>query len=182
MWSKTVAYLEIWQGGGHITGVWGPEVLQLGPEAELLWGSGVNLVWNLEGRGSGSTKFRFFQANFREISIFFRQFHKKIRFFQAIFKKFWFFQANFWKISIFSGKFVTNFGFSRQIFEKFRFFQANFKKFPFSQGNFWKIWFFQAILKKIDFPGKNCSFTATFGQLFYFSSKVTTFEHTSCTW
>jgi len=33
-----VAYLEIGQGGGHIKEVRGTEVLQLGPEAELLWG------------------------------------------------------------------------------------------------------------------------------------------------
>jgi len=32
-----VEYLEIGQGGGHIIGVWGTEVLHLGPEAELLW-------------------------------------------------------------------------------------------------------------------------------------------------
>ena len=32
--------------------------------------SGVNLVWNLRGRKSGSTKCRFFKANFRTISIF----------------------------------------------------------------------------------------------------------------
>ena len=32
--------------------------------------SGVNLVWNLGGRGSGSKIFRFFQANFRKNSIF----------------------------------------------------------------------------------------------------------------
>jgi len=50
------------------------------------------------GRGSGSTKFSFFQANFREISIF---------------------QAISQKNSIFPGKFLKNFDFSRQIFEKF---------------------------------------------------------------
>jgi len=46
------------------------------------------------GRGSGSTKFRFFQANIREISMFFRQFHKIFRLFQAKFRK----------ISIFPGR------------------------------------------------------------------------------
>jgi len=34
-------YLEIGQGVGHIKGVWGREVLQLGPETELMWGSGA---------------------------------------------------------------------------------------------------------------------------------------------
>jgi len=36
-WGESVAYLEIGQGGGHMKGIWGTEVLQLGPEAELLW-------------------------------------------------------------------------------------------------------------------------------------------------
>jgi len=38
--------------------------------------SGVNLVWNLGNRGSGSTKFRFFHANYRKISIFSGNFYK----------------------------------------------------------------------------------------------------------
>jgi len=46
---RTVTYLEIGQGGGHIKGVWGTEVLQMGPEAELLWGlwAKPSDFWNL---------------------------------------------------------------------------------------------------------------------------------------
>src|SRR6218665_2995263 len=72
---------------------------------------------NLGGRGSGSTEFRFFQANFREILIFSRQFHKKC-FFRQIFEKFRFFRQIFF----------TNFGFSKEIFEKFLFFSGKFSK------------------------------------------------------
>jgi len=35
-------------------------------------------------------------------------------------------------------------------------------------------------MRNLDFPGKNWIFTAILGKLFYCSSKVTTFEHTSC--
>jgi len=48
----------------------------------------------------GSKKFRFFQANFREISIF-----------SGNFTKISIFQANIWKISIFPGTFSKNFDF-----------------------------------------------------------------------
>src|SRR6218665_3688906 len=58
------------------------------------------------------------------------------------------FQAGSKKISVFAGKFSKNFDFFRQIFEKFR--------------------FCQEIKKKFDFPGKNCSFTATSGQIILF--------------
>ena len=54
--------------------------------------SGVNLVWNLGGRGSGSKKFLFLQANFRKISIFSGNSTKEYRVFQANFRKFWFFR------------------------------------------------------------------------------------------
>ena len=37
---RSMAYLEIGQGGGHMKWVGGTEVLQLGPEAELLGGLG----------------------------------------------------------------------------------------------------------------------------------------------
>ena len=37
-----VTYLKIGKEGGHIKGVFETEVLQLGPEAELLWG-----VWGI---------------------------------------------------------------------------------------------------------------------------------------
>ena len=89
--------------------------------------SDVNLVWNLGGRGSGSTKFRFFQANFREILIVPGKFLKSR-----------FFQANFQKISIFLENFTNNF----------------------------------------DFQAKIAHLHLLLGNLFYFSSKVTTFEHT----
>src|SRR6218665_1648929 len=85
----------------------------------------------------------------------------KFQFSRQVQTKFRFLQAIFLKISIFPGKFSKNFDFFRQIFEKFR--------------------FCQEILKKFDFPGKNCSFTATSGQIILFLFKVTTFEHTSCT-
>src|SRR6218665_587424 len=75
---------------------------------------------------------------------------------------FLFFQATFREILIFSGNFTKNVYFSRQIFKKFR--------------------FFRQFLFKFDFPGKNCLFTQLLLEnLFYFSSKVTTLEHTSCT-
>jgi len=86
-------------------------------------------IW--EGRGSGSTKFRFFQGNFREISIFSGNFTKNFDFFP--------------------GKFVKNFNSFRQIFEKCRFFSGN--------------------LKNFDFPGTNCSFTATSEQIIIFLFK-----------
>ena len=48
---------------------------------ERIWNfSGVNLVWNLGGRGSGSTTFRFFQANFSKTSIFSGNFKKDFDF------------------------------------------------------------------------------------------------------
>src|SRR6218665_292041 len=53
----------------------------------------------------------------------------------------------------FSGKFPRNFNSFRQFYKKFQFFQANFKKMSMSSCNFN---FF------LDFPRKNCSFTATY--------------------
>src|SRR6218665_831540 len=50
--------------------------------------SGVYLVLAMGGLGSGSTKFRFVQANLRETSIFPGKLLKNFNFFQAIFKKF----------------------------------------------------------------------------------------------
>ena len=94
------------------------------------------------GRGSGSTEFQFFQANFREILIFSRQFHKKW-FFRQIFEKFRFFRQIF--------------------FYKCWFFQGNFRKISMFSGKFSKEFKFFRQLKKIDFPGKNCSFPATSG-------------------
>ena len=96
--------------------------------------SGINLFWNLGGDGSGSTKFRFFQAKYQWNFDFFRQFsHKKLIFQGKFSKDFRCFQANFWIISIFPCKFSKKFDFSwlikeidffRRIFEKIRFFQA----------------------------------------------------------
>jgi len=83
--------------------------------------SGVNLVLNLGGCGSGLNKIDFF-----------RQFHKKFQFFLG----------NFRKISIFSGNFTLF----------------------------------------LDFLGKIGHLQLLLGKSFYFFSKVTTFEHTPCTW
>src|SRR6218665_2557544 len=74
------------------------------------------------------------------------------------------------KISISTGKFPKNFDFfqailqrniefSRQISENFDFFRQ---------------------LKKLIFQAKNVHLQLPLTKLFYFSSKVTTFEHTSC--
>jgi len=85
------------------------------------------------------------------------------------------------KKSIFPGKFskkipfVRQFHkkihFSRQISVKFDFYRQIFKQIRFFSGNF---------TKNFDFPGKNWPLILL-GKLFYFSSKVTTIEHTSCT-
>src|SRR6218665_3128332 len=76
------------------------------------------------------------------------------------------FLANFRKMLIFSGNFT----------KEFRFFQAtyfvSFREISILSSNF---------TKKFDFPGKNWSFTANSCKLFYFSSKITTSKHTSCT-
>jgi len=64
---------------------------------------GVNLVWNLRCRGSGSTKFRFFHSNFLEISIFSGNFPQKCEFSRNFFLNFDFFR-----------QFLKNFRFSRQ--------------------------------------------------------------------
>src|SRR6218665_1993436 len=87
------------------------------------------------GCGSGSNKFRSLQTNFREISIFFRQLHKRIS-------------------------------------QKIRFFQGNFRKMSIFSGN---------LKQKLIFQAKISHLQLLLGKLFYFSSKVTTFEHTSCT-
>ena len=81
----------------------------------------------------------------------------KFRFSRQISEKFRFFQASFWKVLIFPGKFLKNFDFFRKIFERFRFFQAIFQNILIFQA---KIAHLQLFLDK----------------LFYFSSKVTTFE------
>src|SRR6218665_1243192 len=75
-----------------------------------------------------------------------------------------------------------NFGFYRQISEKFQFFQAILQKsIEFCRQSSENFDFFQAI-KKIRFSKqKIVHLQLPLGKLFYFSSKVTTFEHTFCT-
>ena len=85
-----------------------------------------------------------------KILIFLGKFPRNFDCFRQFYKKFRFLQANFTKNFDFPGKFSKNFKFFRQIFKKFRFFQA---------------------IKKIDFPGRNCSFTATSGQIILFRLK-----------
>ena len=122
--------------------------------------------WNFDIFRQFSHKISIFQANFLKIFDLSRQIFEKIRFSRKIFKKFRFFQAHFWRIFIFPGKFSKTFDFSDHIFEKFLFCRQIFKK----------IRFFRQF-KKIDFAGKNCSFSLQLllGKLFYFSSKVCTF-------
>jgi len=67
-------------------------------------------------------KFRFFQANFRKISIFLKQIFEKLRFFEADFKEISTFQAN-----------SKKFDFCKQIFEKIRFFRQLLETFRFSR-------------------------------------------------
>ena len=142
--------------------------------------SGVSMVWKLGGSLIRAKKNRFFSGNFTQ----------KIDF-----------SGNFKKISIFQGKFRKNifrqfkkeFRFSRKISTFHRQFHT---KNRFFRGNFRKLLIFQVILKKVDFsrqifekfrffrqfPGKIGCLQLFLGKSFYFSSNVTTFEHTSCTW
>src|SRR6218665_1949620 len=101
-----------------------------------IWGSWIRVK-----------KIRFLKVNFRKISIFVKQFHKKIQFSQA------------------------NFGF----FRKFH------KKFDFSRQISKKPQFFRQFKKNLDFQAKFAHLQLLPGKLLYFSSKVTTIEHTSCT-
>src|SRR6218665_1202915 len=74
-----------------------------------------------------------------------------------------------------------NFDFYRQISEKFQIFQAILQKnIEFSRQISENFDFFRQ-LKKLIFQGKNFHLQLPLAKLFYFSSKVTTFEHTSCT-
>src|SRR6218665_1281770 len=124
-----------------------------------MWGSWIRVK-----------KFRFFQAisqtkidfsgQISEKFLCFRQF-KKFRFYRKISEQFQLFSGNFIKKSIFLRKFSKNFDFSREISRKSRFL-----------GNFTKISIFHAKIGYLQL---------FLGKLFYFSSKVTTFEHTSCT-
>src|SRR6218665_427626 len=75
------------------------------------------------------------------------------------------------KKSNFPGKFMKNFDF----------FSCNFIKYSIFPGKFPKNFdSFGQCHKKFDFPGKIGHLQQLLKKLFYFSSKVTTFEHTSC--
>jgi len=69
-------------------------------------------------------------------------------------------------------KFPKNVDFFRQFHKKFQFFQENFRFFIFLQAISQKISIFQEIIGH---------FQQLLGKLFYISSKVSIFEHTSCT-
>src|SRR6218665_3077044 len=72
-----------------------------------------------------------------------------------------------------------NFDFYTQISKKFPFFQAILQKnIEFCRQISENFDFFQAI-KKLIFQAKKAHLQHPLGKLFYFSSKVTTFEHTS---
>ena len=74
------------------------------------------------------------------------------------------------KKSISTGKFPKNFNFFRQSYKIISSFAGKFPKILIFSGN-----------KKVDFPSKKVHLQLPLGKLFYFSSKVTTFEHTFCT-
>src|SRR6218665_2725664 len=97
---------------------------------------------------------------------------KKIRFSRQIFEKFQFFQAISQKILFFPSKFSKNFNFFKQFH----------KKFDFSRQISEKFQCFQAVSQTIlNFQAKIGYLQLLLGKLFYFSSKVTIFEYTSCT-
>src|SRR6218665_1700073 len=74
-----------------------------------------------------------------------------------------------------------NFDFYRQIFEKFQFLQAILQKnIEFCRQISENFDFFRQLKKSI-FQAKIFHLQLPLVKLFYFSSKVTTFEHTSCT-
>src|SRR6218665_2332359 len=72
-----------------------------------------------------------------------------------------------------------NFDFYRQISEKFQFFQAILHKNIEFCGQISENFDFFRQLKKLIFQAKKVHLQLPLGKLFYFSSKVTTFEHTS---
>src|SRR6218665_716660 len=74
------------------------------------------------------------------------------------------------KILISTGKFPKNFNFFRQFYKRI-------SSFP---GKFPKMLIFQAIKKNRFSKQKIVHLQLPQVKLFYFSSKVTTFEHTSC--
>jgi len=76
----------------------------------------------------------------------------------------------------------NNFDFFRQISENFDFSGSFTQKIDFLQVNFLKILIFSGNFTKIlIFHAKIGHLQLLLVKLFYFSSKVTTFEHTSCT-
>src|SRR6218665_1503630 len=65
----------------------------------------------------------------------------------------------------FSRQLLNKFNFSRQIKKTFLLFRANHKKLSIFSGNFKKSIFPGNFTENLDFPGNNCSFTATSGQI-----------------
>jgi len=81
------------------------------------------------------------------------------------------------KISIFQGKFSRNFDFFQAILQKILIFPGKFlKNFDFFTQIFKKFQFFRQFKENFNFPGKNCSFTAIFWQIFTFPSKSHNFR------
>src|SRR6218665_1619196 len=74
------------------------------------------------------------------------------------------------KMSLSTGKFPKNFNFFRQFYKRISSFAGKFPKILIFSGNY-KNSIFQAKIVHLQLP---------MAKLFYFSSKVTTFEHTSC--
>src|SRR6218665_2490887 len=124
-----------------------------------IWGVWIRVKKNSNFRGKFPKSFDFFQAILQRNFDFSKQISENL---QAISQKIPIFPGSFSKKLIFSGNFTKNFNFSRQISKRFRFLQPIFSKISIFQG---KIGHLQLLL----------------GKLFYFSSKVTTLEHTSCT-
>ena len=95
------------------------------------------------------------------------------------------FQANCRGISIFfcSSNFTKKFDFSRQIFEKISFFPGNFRKISiFFRQMFEEFRFLRQFLNIISiFQAKIAHLQLLLGKLFYYFSRVSAFEHTSCT-
>ena len=117
--------------------------------------------------GNFTTKKSIFHGKVSTNFDFFRKFHKRFDFSRQISKEFRLFRQ-FHKKSIFQGKFSIFSG----NFTKISIFQCKFpKNFDFL-SNFTKISIFQATIGYLQL---------FLGKLFYFTSNVTTFEHTSCT-
>jgi len=86
------------------------------------------------------------------------------------------------KNSIFPGKFQRNFDFFSQFHKKIDFSRHIFAKISIFSGKFSKNFDFYVIFNKLSIIQANIAhLQLLLGKLFYFSSKVITFEHTSCT-